>query len=79
MAKGTTTTRIKTARPVTDSELLAALRGSMAPIFQHFEEELMKGDGKALQIEVTAKDGKIKLSYGVGPMDDPTNPADQPR
>jgi hypothetical protein len=68
MAKETVTKRIKTSRPVTESELLAALRESMGPIFQHFEEELVKGDGKVLQIEVTAKAGNIKLSYGIGVM-----------
>ena len=68
MNKGTTSRSFKTSRPVTESELLAALRESMTPIFQHFEEELVKGDGKVLQIEVTAKAGTIKLSYGVGAM-----------
>jgi hypothetical protein len=68
MSKGTTTTRFKTSRPVTDSELLMAMKNAMHPIFEHFEEELAKGDGNVLQIEVSAKDGSISLKYGVGAM-----------
>jgi len=66
MPPKTVTTKIKTARPVTDSELLNALKNSMGPIFSHFEERLAEGDGKVLEISITAKDGKIKLQYGIG-------------
>lgn len=66
MPKGTTTTRIKTARPVTDSELLNALKNSMTPIFAHLEEKLLEGDGKVLEISISVKAGKIKLQYGIG-------------
>lgn len=66
MPKGTTTTRIKTDRPVTDSELLNALKNSMRPIFAHLEEKLLEGDGKVLRISISVKAGKIKLQYGIG-------------
>ncbi len=66
MPKGTTTRTFKTSRPVTDSELLNALKNSMDPIFTHFEEKLLEGDGKVLEIAVSVKEGKIKLQYGIG-------------
>lgn len=70
MEKGTTTRRFKTSRPVTDSELLNALKNSMDPIFAHLEEKLLEGDGKVLEISVSVKAGKIKLQYGIGEMPD---------
>jgi len=66
MPKDTVTTRIKTSRPITQSELITALKRSMDPIFAHLEEELLKGDGKVLDIQITAKGGEVKLLYGVG-------------
>ena len=69
MPKGTTTTRIKTARPVTDSELLNALKNSMGPIFEHYEKVIEEAGGSAvLHIEVRAKEGNLKLSYGFEPV-----------
>lgn len=68
MPKGTTTTRIKTNRPVTESELLNALKNSMTPIFAHLEEKLLEGDGKVLDISISVKAGKIELLYGIGEM-----------
>ena len=65
MPKGTITTKIKTARPVTESELLNALKNSLDPCFAHLEEKLLEGDGKVLDIRVTVKAGTIKLEYGV--------------
>jgi hypothetical protein len=66
------TTSIKTARPVSQSELLKAIQGSLGPVFDHFEEQLLKGDGKRLDICITAKAGKIRLYYGVSPMKERT-------
>lgn len=64
MPKGTTKTTIKTGREVTDSELLHALKNSMTPIFEDFEEQIQKSGGKVLHIEVQAQAGRVKLSYG---------------
>jgi hypothetical protein len=65
MSEDTVTTHYKTSRPITDSEMLNALKGSMNPIFTHFEEELAKNGGEGtLMIEVTATEGSLKLSYG---------------
>ena len=66
MPKETMTRNFKTSRPVTESELLQALKKSMTPIFAHLEEKLMEGDGKVLEIAITVKAGKIKLQYGIG-------------
>lgn len=66
MPKRPIITKIKTARPVTESELLNALKNSLDPCFAHLEEELLGGDGKVLDIRITVKSGKIKLEYGVG-------------
>ncbi len=63
------TTKIKTARPVTDSELLTALKNSMGPIFAHFEEEILKGGGKVLEISVSFETGRVKMQYGVHDLD----------
>ena len=65
MPKETITQRFQTSRPVTDSELLNALKNSMDPIFAHLEEKLLEEDGQALQILVSVKAGKISLKYGV--------------
>ena len=65
MPKGHTTRTYKTSRPVTDSELLNALKNSIDPIFAHLEEKLLEEDGQSLQILVTVKAGKISLKYGV--------------
>ena len=61
-----TTTHIKTQKPVTDSELVKALRNSMGPIFAHFEEELASNPERVLDIRITAKPGKLNLEYGIG-------------
>ena len=66
MPKETTTRRFKTSRPVTESELLTAIKNSMTPIFAHLEEKLLEGDGKVLEISISVKAGKIKLQYGIG-------------
>lgn len=66
MPKRYITRSFKTTRPITDSELLNALKNSMSPIFTHLEEELLKSDGKQLDIQITVNAGKISLKYGVG-------------
>lgn len=66
MSKGMTTTHIKTQRPVSDSEMVRALKNSMGPIFAHFEEELAKKPGRVLDIRITAKPGNLHLEYGIG-------------
>ena len=70
MSGGMTTTRIKTDKPVTQSQLLSALRESMGPIFSHFEEELMKSDGKILDIRISAKGFNVKIEYGIGEVEE---------
>lgn len=60
-----TVTQIKTATPVTTSNLVELLGKSMNPIFAHFERELAKGGDKALHIRVAVKGKEVKLSYGV--------------
>ena len=68
MPKGTVTTKIKTACPFTDSEMLKALQNSMGPIFAHFEQVIGESGGSAvLEIEVTAREGDLKLNYGFRP------------
>lgn len=75
MPKDTVTTRIKTARPVTVSDLLNALKNSMGPIFSHFESVIAETGGSArLQIEVTVDDEKVKLSYGFAPVSSSDDP-----
>jgi hypothetical protein len=64
MPKNTITKRIKTKCEITDSELLNALKNSMGPIFEHFEEEIAKSGGAVLLIEVRAQAGKVNLKYG---------------
>ncbi len=66
MSAKTKTRSFKTKRPITDSELLAALKNSMGPIFTHFEEKLLEKDGRILDIRIMAKKGSIKLEYGIG-------------
>ena len=66
MSKGMTTTHIKTDRPVTDSQMVKALKNSMGPIFDHFEEELAKNPARVLDIRITAKPGSLNLEYGIG-------------
>lgn len=66
-----TTETIKLDRNLSESELLQALKQSMDPIFEHFEEKLVKeGDGKTLHIAVTVNEGKISLQYGIGPVEE---------
>lgn len=45
--QGTTKSHIKTKRPITDSEMVTALKNSMGVIFKHFEEELAKKKTRA--------------------------------
>lgn len=71
MKKETITTTVKTKRPITDSEMLHALKDSMGPIFEHFEEKLKDSDGQVLVMEVTAQEGKVKLSYGFRSIEEP--------
>lgn len=59
---------IKTARPVSRSELLTALKNAMGPVFEHFEQRLVEGDGKALDIRITANGGKVRFDYGISAM-----------
>lgn len=66
MQKETTTRRFKTSRPITENELLTAIKNSMTPIFAHLEEKLLESDGKVLEISISVKAGKIKLQYGIG-------------
>lgn len=55
---------MKTARPVTDRDMLNALKNSMGPIFEHYEKVIAEAGGSAvLQIEVRAEKEKLKLSY----------------
>ncbi len=64
----TTTTKIKTARPLTltDGDLLNAVRKTeLNPIFDLFENELRKASGKTLHIAITVKPGDVKLQYGI--------------
>lgn len=65
MRKEMTTTHIKTDRPVTDSQMVKALKNSIGPIFERFEEELAKNPVRVLDIRVTAKPGSINLEYGI--------------
>lgn len=65
MYDGKITTNYKLRRPITDSELLTALKESMHPIFAHLEEKLAEKDGQTLEISIAAEAGKVKLSYGV--------------
>jgi hypothetical protein len=65
MPKSTVTKRYKTARTVTNSQLLNAMKNSMRPIFEHFEIVIAETGGSAeLHITVTADAGNVKLSYG---------------
>ena len=66
MSKSLTTTHIKTDRPVTDSQMVKALKNSMGPIFERFEQELAKDPSRVLDIRITAKPGSINLEYGTG-------------
>lgn len=59
MPEETITTTIKTGREVTD-----AIKNSLSPIFEEFEEEIKKAGGKVLVLEVRAKAGYVKLAYG---------------
>ena len=61
----TKTTRIKTARELSQSELLAAIMESMPPLFEHFEEKLREKDGQVLEISLSGKEGQIRLRWGV--------------
>lgn len=62
----TTTTKIKTDRPLTDGDLLNAVRKTeLNPIFDLFENELRKASGKTLHIAITVKPGDVKLQYGI--------------
>ena len=75
MKEGMTTTHHKLSRPITDSELIQALKNSMGPIFAHFEEKLGDwSEGKVLDIRIIATAGKLKLEYGIG---DAANASDQ--
>lgn len=58
----TKTVRLK--KPITDSQMVNALKNSMGPIFEHFEQEIAKDGEKLLWIEVTAGPGKVNLKYG---------------
>ncbi len=61
----TTTREIKTNRPVSQSDIITALKGSMEPIFDHFEQKLLEGDGKTLHMSISANGGKVNLKYGI--------------
>lgn len=63
--QGTTKSHIKTKRPITDSEMVTALKNSMGVIFKHFEEELAKKPGQVLDIRITSKPGSLNLEYGI--------------
>jgi len=54
-----TTTHIVTNRPITDSQMVKALKNSMGPIFEHFEESLATNPERVLYIRITAKPGSI--------------------
>ena len=69
MPKGKVTTKIKTSRPITDSEMLNALKNSMGPIVEHYEKVIEEAGGSAvLHIEVRAEKEKLKLNYEFEPV-----------
>lgn len=69
MARGTIKRSFKTARPVTESELLRALQGSLGPIFEHFEGCLLERDGRVLDLQISVKAGEVSLKWGVGDLE----------
>lgn len=69
MPKDTITKTIKTNRPITDSELIYAIKDAMGPIFEHFESTIKDCGGSAtLHIELEASNGKVALRYGFAPV-----------
>jgi hypothetical protein len=67
-------THIKTAKPVTQSQLVMALKNAMGPIFEHFEEKLRESDGQILDIQISVTGCNVALNYGIGkPVSEPVS------
>lgn len=64
----TTTETIIPDTTATQSDLVKALQASMHILFEEFEQKLVRKDGQALDIRITAQAGSLALEYGISPI-----------